>query len=229
MFSKNIRSLILTAMFFTYIVEGYYSATYSYSYKSIENVRKELEPTLKFLRINESALIGFMVLEFFSFLELEDNISPFIDIFYQVFSDIKYFCVILSLYALAFSNCFWLLSKNQTTYDGANGGLMTKKESDQIPYKTATGSIWYVWFLILGQPDVSGFSIGEHSMEIPLLIVFCICAFIMLIHLLNMLIAIMGNTYAERSAISAQIRTRDHLTFVINNWHLSECAFGKPG
>ena len=104
---------------------------------------------------------------------------------------------------------------------------MTKAESDKISYKTMSGAIWYIWFLILGQPDVDGFSVGKQSMEVPLIIVFCIAAFIMLIHLLNMLIAIMGNTFAERSAISAEIRIRDHLTFVINNWYLSDLAFGS--
>ena len=60
-----------------------------------------------------------------------------------------------------------------------------------------------------------------------LYLVFALAAFIILIHLLNMLIAIMGNTFAERSGVAHQIRVRDHLAFVIKNWHLNEVAFGK--
>ena len=40
-----------------------------------------------------------------------------------------------------------------------------------------------------------------------------------------MLIAIMGNTFAERSAVQHQIKIRDHLKFVISNWYLSDLAF----
>lgn len=47
----------------------------------------------------------------------------------------------------------------------------------------------------------------------------------MVFHLMNMLIAIMGNTFAVRSEIASEIRIRDHLTFVIDNWYLSDLAF----
>ena len=47
----------------------------------------------------------------------------------------------------------------------------------------------------------------------------------MIIHLLNMLIAIMGNTFAERSDIKVQIRMKNRLRFVITNWYLSDLAF----
>ena len=41
-----------------------------------------------------------------------------------------------------------------------------------------------------------------------------------------MLVAIMGNTFAERSEIKVQIRMKDRLKFVISNWYLSDLAFG---
>jgi hypothetical protein len=47
----------------------------------------------------------------------------------------------------------------------------------------------------------------------------------MLIHLLNMLIAIMGNTFAERSLVAEEIKLKDHLVFVMDNWHLLNYAF----
>ena len=50
---------------------------------------------------------------------------------------------------------------------------------------------------------------------------FCLAAFIILIHLLNMLIAIMGNSFIERSEVAHSIRVKDHLIFVMDNWHLS--------
>lgn len=44
----------------------------------------------------------------------------------------------------------------------------------------------------------------------------------MLIHLLNMLIAIMGETFQVRSTVAESIRVKDHLSFVVDNWHLSD-------
>ena len=52
--------------------------------------------------------------------------------------------------------------------------------------------------------------------------VFVFASFIMIIVLLNMLIAIMGNTFAERMPLSAQIKTKDRLEFVLDNWHIKE-------
>jgi hypothetical protein len=43
--------------------------------------------------------------------------------------------------------------------------------------------------------------------------------------MLNMLIAIMGNTYIRRSAIASQTRMRDHLFFIVENWHLTSYSF----
>ena len=47
-----------------------------------------------------------------------------------------------------------------------------------------------------------------------------------MIHLLNMLIAIMGNTFAERSADIDKIYYKDHLNFVLDNWYILKIAFG---
>lgn len=42
---------------------------------------------------------------------------------------------------------------------------------------------------------------------------------------MNMLIAIMGNTFAERREVGAQIMVKDHLRFVMDNWLLMNIAF----
>lgn len=57
------------------------------------------------------------------------------------------------------------------------------------------GSFIYVGNILLGEPDSENFSSGKARMQIVLQILFWIACFIILIHLLNMLIAIMGNTF----------------------------------
>jgi hypothetical protein len=44
---------------------------------------------------------------------------------------------------------------------------------------------------------------------------------------LNMLIAIMGNTFSERSQRQKEIMLRDHLNFIVDNWHLSSLAISN--
>ena len=70
----------------------------------------------------------------------------------------------------------------------------------------------------MGQIDADSFT------DLRLLYgVFIIASFIMIIVLLNMLIAIMGNTFAERiMPLAAQIQTEDRLEFIIENWHYKE-------
>ena len=49
----------------------------------------------------------------------------------------------------------------------------------------------------------------------------------LLIHLLNMLIAMMGETFGNFNAIKSQIKVRDHLAFVMDNWYLNDLSIGK--
>ena len=52
-----------------------------------------------------------------------------------------------------------------------------------------------------------------------------IAVFMVQVHLLNMLIAIMGETFSERNCVAQQIMTRDHLKFVMDNYHLMSFVF----
>jgi len=79
--------------------------------------------------------------------------------------------------------------------------------------------------LALGQPDLSAFTLGNATQANYLYILFSCAAFIMIIHLLNMLIAIMGNTFSERNEVALQIRRRDRLEFVIDNFYLKNIVF----
>ena len=49
---------------------------------------------------------------------------------------------------------------------------------------------------------------------------FVITTFIIMIHLLNMLIAVMGNTFTERAEIAKELLYKNHLHFVRDHWHL---------
>ena len=69
------------------------------------------------------------------------------------------------------------------------------------------------------------FSLGKGSQQTWLYILFCAAAFVLFITFLNMLIAIMGNTFSMRNELANEIMVKDHLDFVMDNWHLIDLAF----
>ena len=77
----------------------------------------------------------------------------------------------------------------------------------------------------MGETNTDGFSVGDGTQYPILLTLFVFACVTIILHFLNMLIAIMGNTFAERAEVGAQIMTKDHLRFVMDNWLLMNIAF----
>lgn len=68
--------------------------------------------------------------------------------------------------------------------------------------------------------DDDYFARGKRSQELVLWLLFLLATFTLCIHLLNMLIAIMGETFAKNSEAADQNRMREHLLFIMDNWGL---------
>jgi len=79
--------------------------------------RKDYKYWIKAQRYTEILIVFIMVQKAFSFMSLNDNISPLIDIIYKVFRDIIYFCIVLLIVMFAMSICFYLISHNQIDFD----------------------------------------------------------------------------------------------------------------
>ena len=127
------------------------------------------------------------------YLNLIDAISPLIDIVIRIFQDISYFLFILFSTGFSFAYSFYLIAQNQRNFDSLTNYDLTKRK---IIYDTITGSIWYMINLLLGNTDTAPFSSGDGTQSMFLTVIFGLAAFLIMIHLLNMLIAIMGNTYS---------------------------------
>ena len=69
------------------------------------------------------------------------------------------------------------------------------------------------------------FVYGDASQNAILGILYYTGIFIFMIHLMNMLIAIMGNTYTVRNEVIEELKYKDHLRFVLDNWFLLPYAF----
>jgi hypothetical protein len=100
------------------------------------------------------------------------------------------------------------------------------EEKDSIYYTSLSSSFIYMWDTCLGEIMTDTFDLGLGSQKPYLFLLNIFAQFILLIHMLNMLIAIMGNTFSQRNEVADQIKMKDHLGFVIDNWYLMSYALG---
>ena len=101
-----------------------------------------------------------------------------------------------------------------------------KKDSDLLPYHKIGGSIWFMIAILLGQTEgTDSFSLGNPSMTGYLYFIYFFSSSLIVILMLNMLIAIMGDTFDKRKTFGKQITVKDHLGYVIDNWYLINSSF----
>ena len=99
--------------------------------------------------------------------------------------------------------------------------------NEDIPYATVTQSFWYIWTIVLDAGDTSAFE-GDNELEGYILTaVYVLASFVLIIHLFNMLIAIMGDTFNKNNLVENQLRIKDHLSFVLDNWYLNDIGSQK--
>ena len=130
--------------------------------------------------------------------------------------------VVLLIYLVMLANCFRIMSATQLDFYPTDDGIVQAKIE---AYGEKWASYWYVANFIIGNTDTSTFSQGDKQTELVLKGIFCTASLVIILHFLNMLIAIMGNTFSERTEVGAQIMVRDHLRFVMDNWMLLKVAF----
>lgn len=129
------------------------------------------------------------------FLSLVDQVAPLIDIIVQIFIDMKWFMVVLLIYILMFAQCFQIMSHSQVDFDN-----LTADEEKAIPYMSTGSSFWYAIKMMFGGSSNEYFTYGEAKHQNILEGLFFAGNFIIILHFLNMLIAIMGGTYGNREA-----------------------------
>ena len=179
---------------------------------SQENIRK----------LQAVGILLFLAKNFY-FMKLVDEIAPLIDIIIRIFIDIKWFSFIFFCFIVCFGFAFFLIGQNQIEYDN-----LTSSEKEGIPYRSIQTSLLFMWEVSLGGGDSAVFEYGDASQETYLRGLYISAQFTMLIHLLNMLIAIMGETFGSRNEVAEQIKIKDHLAFVMDNWYLKDYALGDP-
>jgi hypothetical protein len=83
-----------------------------------------------------------------------------------------------------------------------------------------------MFYLLLGEVGPSGvFNAGKGSQEVILWFLFIVATFSFLIVLMNMLVAIMGDTFVKNYEIEEANILRTKLRLVIDNWSLLKGPF----
>mmetsp|Transcript_9402 Transcript_9402/g.14356 ORF Transcript_9402/g.14356 Transcript_9402/m.14356 type:complete len:126 (+) Transcript_9402:6161-6538(+) len=91
---------------------------------------------------------------------------------------------------------------------------------NEVPYSSLLGAFNHVYLSALGEFNTDPYledsvSPGTRTM---LLILFFSLSFFMCIHLLNMLIAIMGESFAQNAENKEAKKKMSQLAFVVDNW-----------
>lgn len=161
-----------------------------------------------YMRQIEAALFILMWFKSLYFLALIGQIAPLVDIIFVILRDIKYFTAIFIIALIAFINAFYLIGKNQKE-------LATSPE-EIPPYATWVDAAHHVYTSSLGEFD-TGFYFNN-PMSVWLIILFTCMSFFMCIHMLNMLIAIMGESFANNNIVAESKKRISQLAFVVDNW-----------
>ena len=131
-------------------------------------------------------------LQIFKFLSLSDRFSYLIFILEKVCADVVVFVIIMLICSFGFLIPFWLLARNQLQFDTFDKG--TAPSYSDLP--GAVRFMFQMWFGEVGS-TLDDFQYGEGTSVCYLFILFFGATFLIIIVLLNMLIAIMGDTFAK--------------------------------
>jgi hypothetical protein len=91
-------------------------------------------------------------------------------------------------------------------------------DGDGIPYAEWIGAFDHVYTSSLGELGTDTYYLDE--MTPVLIILFLFMSFFMTIHLLNMLIAMMGESFAKNNEEGESKKKMSQLEFVVNNWYI---------
>jgi hypothetical protein len=122
------------------------------------------------------------------YLQPFDSTGPLIRMIFEIIKDIRWFVLVLAIAVIASANAFYVLVRRDTKC--AHGGMCSDVYVDP-----AEALFTMFNMLLLGNFDTSDYALGPYSILLKLLFVGSML--LVAIVLLNLLIAIMGNSYSR--------------------------------
>lgn len=140
------------------------------------------------IRLVESILIFSQWFKCLYYMRLVNSISPLIESIFVIIQNMLYFLFIFCIGIVAFAETFYSIGKNQVMLQESDG--ISGDDIVHPDYASIGGAFAQTYMSALGQLDISQY--GNGPMAPILYFLFILLSFIMCIHMLNMLIAIMG-------------------------------------
>ena len=152
--------------------------------------------------INRTWSISVLILYFklFYFLRIFFATGYLISMILEIVVDMKYFLWVLIISACAFGNSFWILGRNS--------------ESGNFAGEEITDGFIFSYRMILGDFQVSGFSTKDEEI---LWILFLLNTVILTIVLLNLVIAIMGDTFDRVQKSQESTMLKELVLMILEN------------
>jgi len=145
------------------------------------------------LRAMASIAIILIWIKSFYFFRIFDETAPMVRMVLVIIRNIRWFILIFFVCILAFAQSYYLLNLNrQANPEKVKYG----DEENYVFIETFMGALAYTYMQSLGAFEVDAFA-GPN--EFIYWFVFVLCTFLLLLVMLNLLIAIMSDGYAEIS------------------------------
>lgn len=155
-----------------------------------------------------NAVAVFMVwLKFFYLLRIFTETASFIRMITEIIKDMGVFSLIYITANLAFANAFFLL-------DGGFSNVVP--DDDKISGSTWWEVVLYVYMTGLGEFGTDDFP--EATNQAMFWIFFLLCTILVQLVFLNLLIAIMGDTFGRVLEIKEEASLREKCSLIAENW-----------
>lgn len=155
-----------------------------------------------------------MTFKILYFLRLKGEIAPLIDIIIIILYEIRWFVIVFIIFQLASMCALYSIGRNQLEVARETG------ESDDIPYySTYFGAFMFVYEASLGGYNTQWYKDNRFT---GILVPFHILtSFIMTVYLLNMLVGLMGESFANNKENKEANKKISELAFIVDNWWIN--------
>jgi hypothetical protein len=142
----------------------------------------------------------FMWIKVFYWMRLFKATAHFITLIFTTIYDVRIFTLMLLIIIIAFANFFFIMNLN--TPMGLGDNSTTYYYMPDYGLGKVMNSLMGAYFISLGEFDYGGYGSGEHFYVVW--IFFTLGSFLMLVVFMNMLIAIMGDTFSVVQGIQEE-------------------------
>jgi hypothetical protein len=147
----------------------------------------------------------FIWLKFLYFLRIFESTGYLIRIIVQVVIDMRHFLLVLLLTFVAFGDAVYNIQLGNTAEDPIYEG------------ENFIGGVAYVYRMVLGDFDTTGFG----NCAVPLMwVLFILCTVFNMIIMLNLLIAIISESFAAINEVSQQASYQEKAAMISENLYL---------